>query len=382
MRISKDGLILVITVLALGVGIYFIAVRSYTRPDSPSSYSIGKQGTKALYMLLDKLGFSVGRQTRSLHSIPRNARVMFLVNPDSVVSEDVEALTKWVRKGNTLVLAVSDTYSVAPSFGVDLRSIEFSSESTVRPLRGAYSVGVRNVLVQPLAYVKGDTDFSPIVRDKKGVVAAEQSLGKGRLIVCTDPLLFANSIIREEDNVVLVTNLVYRNAGKGDLVLFAEYDRILANSDRPKSPLGLPGKLVLAQITFAVVVLLLSAGHRFGGIHPLPEKEQRMRGWEFVRAVAGLYQRAEAREVALASVYRSFRRELILRFGVSPTATPAEAAEAILRSREVDRARLTALMTRCDRVAGGEKISDGEAIALCWTIEECRKELGIARTGD
>jgi hypothetical protein len=143
---------------------------------------------------------------------------------------------------------------------------------------------------------------------------------------------------------------------------------------------GRGGRLALYGILFVVLMVVLSASRRFGAIHPLLEKEDRPRGWEFVRAMAGLYKRAEAREVAVQTVYKSFRRELSSIFGVSPDASPEDASEIILRTRQMDRARLTSLLHRCDDLYSDHKLTDHEAIGLLKLIEECRRELGIART--
>lgn len=379
MKLSRDAWVLIVVLAMLAVGSFYVAVGSYKRPDTPSSYSTGKRGTKALYMLLQDIGFRVGRQTGALDSVPPDASVIFLLDAGRIVQEDAAILAKWVKKGNTLIFAATDWRLVPTEFSADMRESEQFGPVRVRPERGKYSHDVRMVSVDPRTYVDAHGSLSPIVKDRHGTVGAEHSLGNGRIIVFGDPSIFANSRIREEDNVVLVTNLIYRNAAKDDLILFAEYNKIVRHSERSKPIFGTAGKLALAQIGFAIVVLLFSVGRRFGAIHPLSESERRPRGWEFVRAIAALYSRAEAREVALGSIYRSFRMELMLKFGAPDDATPEQAADAVIRSREIDRARLVALLARCEQVTHAEKITDGEAIALAGAIEECRRELGIAR---
>jgi hypothetical protein len=381
MKVSRDAWILIAVLMLFGFVVYYVAVGSAPGTDTPSSYATGKRGTKAFYLLLGELGFRVGRHSRPLSNIPPDAHVLFLVDPPYVADRDVRPLARWVKKGNALVLAVSSLEAVPSELGVRVVPRGFPTAASVRPERGRYSTGVKRVRVGASLSVRWSRRNSVIIKDDEGIVAAEHPLGKGHVIVFGDPRFLSNSMIGEEDNSVLLTNLVYEHAPQDSRVLFAEYDEILARREGSAPPvLGRGGKLALAQVLFAALFILISAGRRFGAIHPLPERVGQRRGWEFVRAMAGLYRRAEAREAALTAIHRSFRRELALRFGVADSATPGQAAETILRARQADRARLTALLSRCDQIAAGSKTSDAEIVALSRTIEECRRELGIARS--
>ena len=377
MRRSRDAWVLVAILVAFGVGVYYNTVRSAPTADTPSSNSTGKRGTKAYYMLLVELGFRVARHCGPLDAVPKDACVAILVDPEDLSQPDAKALARWVKSGGTLVLAASRFLQGFSELGLSAYPRAVPEVALIRPERLGCSAGVRRVRIEAQMTVLRTPPLTrPIVSDDEGMVVAEHQLGKGRVVFFTDPLMLANSMIREEDNVVLLTNLVYERAGKNGLTLFIERGRTAFRRGGPPPALGPAGKLALAQLAFTSLLVLISAGRRFGAVHPLPERFERRRGWEFVRAAAGLYRRAEAREVALAAIYQSFRRELAARFGISPSAAPAEAAEAVLRARQVDRARLTALLARCDRVASGQKTSDGEMIALVRSIEEFREELG------
>jgi hypothetical protein len=195
-------------------------------------------------------------------------------------------------------------------------------------------------------------------------------------------MLLANGGIGMEDNIVLATNLVYGNIGRDDHVIFSEHNPSLYKQQNDPPILSTAGKLVVAQLAFVILLVLISAGRRFGTVHPLPEQSERRRGWELVKAMAGLYRKAEARHVALTAVYQAFRREMFSKFGVDFTAKPNDAADSILRAKQVDKARLMSLLARCDQIQNGEKPSDNEAIMLTRSIEEFRRELGIARSTD
>lgn len=380
MKASRDSRTLIIIVLIFVVAFYLLSRQTMNRTDSYSSYSSGKHGTKALYTLLEEMHYKVGRYTGSVNAIPKNAKVVFIVEP-VLDDEDGKALAEWVKQGNTLVLAASMPWSLSQDFDISASSNPFvTGDEPVTPLNSRYSDGVKKVYVDARLDIKPDSKTESIVMTEDGLAVAEQPLGKGRLILIGDPMLLSNSEIREQDNVVLVTNMVDTNAAPGDKVLFIEYGEIIASRGiSAMGVIGRGGRLAVFEILLVVLLVVISASRRFGAIHPLAEKEERPRGWEFVRAMAGLYRRAEAREVAVGSVYKSFRRDLSAVFGVSPDASPEDASETVLRTRQMDRARLTSLLHKCNELSK-QKLTDHEAIGLLKTIEECRRELGIART--
>ena len=388
MKGSRDLWFLIVVLAIGGMIVYFTASRQNLKTDSPSSHSTGKNGLKAAYLGLESLGFTVSRQTGQLWMPPKDARVMISGEPQMAIPEwYIVPLARWVRRGNTLILADSRTLSqIAMEFGFapDLSNRPPILPKSVAPVRGDYSSGVRSVQTYPTSFIGADSDAEPVVRLDQGIVISSRRFGRGRVIFVSDPGMFANSGIGTEDNFVLFSNLVYENAGKGDRVLFLEWDKIMADEIENESPLlARSGALALGELLVVVLVLLVSASRRFGTAHPLPETVERRKGAEFVVAMAGLYRRAQAREAALTSVYESFRRELVVKFGVSPEAGPVEAADTVLRARQIDREKLIALLERCDGAAHGrEKLADGDVVALTRTIEEFRRELGIARSTD
>jgi hypothetical protein len=204
-------------------------------------------------------------------------------------------------------------------------------------------------------YIEPVKGMSVILKDAGQIVAAEYPLGNGRVIFTGDPMIFSNSSIRKEDNVVLATNLIYENAGRNDTVLFSEYKSDPMNDDTPPV-LGTGGKLALLEVAFVVLLIIISSAKRFGQIHPLKESVEKRKGWELIRAVAGLYQRANAREHALVTIYGSFRRELVIKYGVSPHATPNDVIETVTRFAQVDKSKLESTIKRCERVAGGHTV--------------------------
>lgn len=348
----------------------------------PSSYSTKPKGLKALYLLLHEgKNLRVVRYSGSFDSIPTKARVLFVTDPASIDHSDIKALVKWVKKGNTLILSISSPEIIAGELGVcpDI-SKHKRRDTLVRPEHTKYSTGVKFLQLDEQLLLCEESGTIPLIKDQSAILAAERSIGHGRVIVLGDPALISNSGLRKADNVVFATNLVYANTSDHDLVVFLEPDNAGATGDkRPPEVLDLGGKLSFSLLGLVILMVLISAGTRFGEIHPLIDKSEKKRAWELVGAMAGLYMRAEAREAALVFVFRAFMRELVTRYGVPPSASPEEAAETVLRARDVDRARLLSLIQRCKDIECGRKADDLEVLKLAKSIEQLRRELGIAR---
>lgn len=380
MRLSRDAWTLILIIAILGLFSYWATLKNAGKIDSPSSYSTSRRGAKAFYLLLEDLNFKVGRQKSSFDRIPDDARVLLMMDPDYLSKHDGNALKQWVKKGNTLIVSLSKPLQRMNLLGVNVDRCYGSQNTAVRPRRGRYSSGVRIVFVDDIATsIQPKNGMSVILKDGGSIIAAETPLGNGRVIFVGDPLIFANANIKRRDNVVLVTNLIYGNAGRNDRVLFSEYISDPSSASLPPM-LGIGGKLALFNLLLVALLVMISAGRRFGQIHPLADTKEKRRGWELIRAMAGLYQRAHARQHALATIYSSFRRELVIKFGVAQHATPNDVVETVLRFAPADKSKLESVIKRCERVIGGYEVSDGEAISLTGSIEELRRELGIARS--
>lgn len=380
MRINRDAWILIFIIIAMGISTYWVSSKAAYNIDSPSSYSTSPRGTKALYLLLEGLNFKVGRHNKPFDQIPENAKVMFLIDPQVLPKKEKNDLKRWVSKGNTLIISISNkgVRNGVEDFRLSLYNYYSSAPTLVKPRPGRYSTGVKHINVYDYTYPRPVKGMDVILKDKGHIIATEIPVGKGHIIFVGDPMIFSNERMKMADNVVLVTNFVYENVGRNDRVLFSEYTPRAI--DQPPPMLGVGGKLAMVNLAFVVLLVLISSGRRFGQVHPLPESTERRRGWELIKAMAGLYQRAQAKEYALATIYNSFRRELVVKFGVLPYATPTAVVETVARFVKVDKSKLESVIKGCERVAGGYSISEGEAMVLIGSIEELRRELGIVRS--
>ena len=87
-RRTDAGLVIVLFLVAF-VGMYHLAGHERTEENKVSTtYNADCYGVKAFYTLLgERLGFRVGRLTESYARIPRQARVLVVVQPLSAFSQ-------------------------------------------------------------------------------------------------------------------------------------------------------------------------------------------------------------------------------------------------------------------------------------------------------
>jgi hypothetical protein len=169
---------------------------------------------------------------------------------------------------------------------------------------GPYTRGVRTfhsqghaglVLAQPEAVVH--------LRSEWGGLLAVLEQGKGRLIVLADPDLFSNESLREADHSRLALNLLLTHLGDG-IVLVDEYHHGYGRATSVFDHLIRSRAIYPALQGFLLLLILWTAkGRRFGPPRPLVRDEHRS-SLEYVRAMAQIFQRAQARGFALEAVSR------------------------------------------------------------------------------
>ncbi len=374
------SILTLVAVIALSILAALVATHINHKEDLV--HSPKKNGFKALYLILNELGFKTERHTGSLKSLPKDARVVLLIRPPNLIEQDQKALRAWIEKGNTAIVAGS--YGFTSFNYLDITREPYArKEYTAVPIKpgGPYTEGVREIYVSvPTFGAFAGQEISRIAEDHNDkTLVGEIKLGKGRVIAFIESNLFQNCDIDKKDNVVLITNVVCANAHGGRVVFCEDLPKASPRETSNRLPFTTTGWIVLSQILFAVLLVLISAGKRFGAIHPLIETTKRRRSWELVRAMAELLRRAEAKEAAFISIYRDFRRELTYAFGVAPDADPETAVNVISAAYNTRKAQLSALLVRGEEIVQGGKSSESEVLKLIDSIEKLRRELEIAR---
>jgi len=389
MKQSTSGILLVGGLFGLLVLINFLffvdspATDETEETGNRSSYQPTPYGTLAYYTLLEESGFKVTRlqvpYTR-LKERPDVGALVIIAPPQrrNPTADEFESLTRWVEGGGVAViidrvikLKFNET-AADTQWGVPMAEIH-ALQPTV------FTRGVNRVqLSQQATSVKvNGPAVVAHVGNEKAVVLADASIGKGRIVLLTDPYVVANNGISQADNVVLAMNLF--DGWSGGTIAFDEFHHGFGASQGGGLMAyfrGTPAPWMMAQAGLIALVAVYSYGRRFGRPVPL-RQERRTTNLEFVSGMANITRLARARDVAMQNIYLEFRKRLC-RYSSTPskTETPRLAA-AVARRAGLDERELGRLLMQCEQVMRGRTASDGDLLDLVTKIREIEAQLKL-----
>ena len=418
------GCLLAATLIALSATRLLIQ-RPSQNPDRPnrSSYHAGPDGSQAFYQWLGVSGYQARRWRDSYQILEEEMGPGLLIviglSPSGEVplrKEEVRSLHDWLRQGGRLLLL--SEHPAIPFDGVPLEVI--SPDSSLRPLVGREGIQVtpsqptrltwairqlvtspdatRLVLTRPRLQTslqpgqfptkksgekgyqgrEGAIPFleAPVihVEDGAGALLADFQAGDGRVILLTDSSLFSNQGLPKGDHLRLAQHLIEEltRAPEGSdskrplPILFDEYhhgyrserNNLLAYFQ------GTPTIWILLQGLLLGTALVFVAGRRFA--RPLPRRtSDRHSPLEFLSSIARLRQAAEARDLAIESIYPRFRQSLCRRLHCT-VQTPNEELISRLTVHHVPIPPriLQLLILEAELVLNGQPIDDRRLLRL------------------
>lgn len=280
-------------------------------PGHSTTYSASSGGYKALYLWLRDLGVPIRRWSKSLRDLPKEASSILIADPEvGPESGELNALDRWVKSGGTLILVVRPPNVFLENFGLRAEGAKSrDNERDVLSQPGPYTGGVRTILSKwHPDLITNQPEWVFHLRDRWGGLLAVKNHGKGRVIALSDPILFTNGALREGDHAALGLNLLLTHRGKGS-ILVDEYHH---GYGRATSVMGhLSQSRAFAPLLQGVVLLLIlwaGIGRRFGPPRSLI-REDTQSSMAYFKAIGQLFQRAEARNLALETTVRWSRDE-------------------------------------------------------------------------
>ena len=208
-----------------------------------------------------------------------------------------------------------------------------------------------------------------------GALLVDYPVGRGRIIVLSDPYIFSNGGISLRDNLQLAINML---SSGGGLIAFDEYHHGKAvNQNAFVSYFaGTPVIPILGQVTLLILVLLWTRGRRFGRPLPLAQVDRRS-SLEFVASMAELQQRARAFDLALENIYARTRRVLARYAGTDYSTSRSQIASLVAARSSVDAHQLEVLMRQCEDAINGEPISERQTLLLAKRLRDIEGQLGM-----
>lgn len=341
-----------IPLVAMVVAVFvLILLRGNTTASSPNhvSTSDAPDGTSALRSFADALGHQSG-SIEGDFSLPSSPGLLFVFSPGPFSNDDVLALDSWLRSGGVVVYAAEDgDLLVNQRLGLKW-SQDTASSGTLRagaPILGGVKAVSGGDSARTLASTASQT---PLLRNRaNGVVALQQVVGEGQLVVLADPLVLCNGYLARADNGRLAADLIAMTPANGR-VWFDEFHHGAAVNNSPlTSWTTTPWGIALVAAVVILFIGLLLRGRAFGPPIPLKARTERSSA-EYAMAVGSLLHRTGARRLTVETLLSAARRAVAERVGLGSdvpkdqlTATiaqraPQEAAELSRAERELDQA--------------------------------------------
>jgi hypothetical protein len=347
-----------------------------------SSYRSTPYGTMAFYTLLAESHYKVSRFEKPFTELKDHAPgTLVVIAPPDTHSPDrneFEAVNKWVEAGGLLII-IDRQIDVTVS-DVAIRTEYPQWKSAVHTLQPTpYTRGVEHIALSDYASrVKVESRAATYhIGDDQAAVVADAKVGKGRVILVTDPYIVANNGISQADNVILALNLLTERPS-GDIA-FDEYHHGYGASTTSEGLLsyfrGTPVPWMMAQVALVALLVVYTRGRRFG--RPLPlKRERRTTNLEFVSSMANITRLARATDLAMENIYAEFRQRLCRFGGVPSRLSNEKLAAAAARRSALDERELAELLVRCEGVSQGEHVSESELLRLVSRIREIESRLG------
>jgi hypothetical protein len=365
--------------LALALSIFVVSTDAGSG-GLPSSYSAGNDGTKAAFLLLEKMGYSPKRWTenpRGLANLPPNA-TLILAEPIPAEESDVEAVRQFLRKGGRVVATGAGFARFVSKHTTQVGRPHFQWKSYRPHEPSDLTRGIDEIVLAPQLRFGSEGAESPFLDGDENPVT-RFSYGAGEVIWWSTTEPMSNSGIREKDNAQLLMNSVGA-AGRGP-VLWDEYFH-QGGKTVVDSVLESPLRWGLLQAALIGVLVCFTYSRQFGPVR-LSVATPRLAPMEFVETLAALYQKAGAAHIAVEIVYEQFRGALQRRFSVRASAGAAQVVATIVDHLPQESSEdVTALIRKIEAAMGNPSLRVAEATLLIGAMHRLSKLLKLRAGGE
>lgn len=385
---------------------------------APSTFNASPAGTKALFVTLQKLGYTVqGWQHPWTKLAPENGVLIHTdVGLDELMDRRVQQppfraeyaqLSRWVARGNTVIVYTSadaiwqfslealsnetetaesgepqtaKTTDKEPRGRTGSPSLDWITKRTPdilvpTPLPGPYTRGVHEVAIADARGLKSpEIAVVPLIEGPdKALYAVWIQHGKGRVVLFSTPSFIDNEHCGRQDNLALVLNILSRLPA-GGTILFDEYHHGYSQEFAMGDFLSLPMvKAAALQLALVIGLLIYSSARRFGEPVPLV-RDTRRSVMEYTVSLGDLYARAATQLDALDYLYGHLRRTLADRYGLRPDASAMEIGAALGTAQETGRA-WEQLAAECERRLKSRQLTRRQFALLARQIQQLRSQL-------
>lgn len=336
----------------------------------PNSYSVGQQGFKAIYLLLNKIGYKISRWTKSTEELSTETDAGYIVLiPYShlIIEGDAQKFTKWAEKGNKILLGCNYENELMANLQMDLK---IGGAMEVPNPRGTLSDDIKKLEgLNPVRLNIDKSKHKVLLEDDYGVICASTTYNQGEIIALSCPEIFSNENINRADNCILATNIL-KYMGKDKILMDETYHGFAGGKNGKKGFALSPAmKFVLIQIALSLLIFYLVMMKRFGKPRRISEETIRT-STEYIHSLAGLFRKAGTVDFIMENCIRGFKRRVAGTCRLSPEAPDEKFIEAIGYISHDDELSADSALKRCRKIMSEKNVTDTTIIGLYREMEK------------
>ncbi len=294
-------------VLTLALALHLVGAGAQEARAASSTFSGYRGGAKAVYLLLDDLGY---RTSRVFHfkEVDKEVDVLVQIGPE-LSSVPVDDVLAWVRKGHQLVLALP----LAELGGV-CADVRYGSLTLKRHKPKDLTKTTKHPdlkLRKSECALKVPQGGKALAGTSGAALAAHLPLGQGEVLLLAHEDLLINANLNKDDLAVVLRRWLSDNAPARGKVAFYEQRGEGAGVGTIVSMMrraGL-GPFLLHGLIW-LLLLYWALAPRFGDPRPV-ERSTRREFSQHARALGHLYQRRKASAQALKHQYERFLNKVL-----------------------------------------------------------------------
>ncbi len=338
--------------------------------DTYSTHDSDRGGYLAVRRLLEREGVRVVESNRHPRFLVADRLVLSGIGTYAKV--DVDELRDFVAKrGKTLVVIGSSS-----AYARKTLKLPVTREITVRNTYGAvpiiaspYTRGVDQIVGEDTTRIvyRAFPAVVPIVADASGAVLASYALGRGRIVVLSDPTIFTNRLLERADNARFAVNVL--GAGPDTTVAFDEFVHGYGRAESAWLVLPEPLRVAILIAIGACLVALVGSAIRFVPAAAVPIASD-PNSAAYLASLAILLRRGRAATRALADLIDATFASVARAFGL-PTHTDPNTLAVLAQGRTGAPERIRELAAL--RARSG--VDDSQLLHAAQLCAELRKEL-------
>jgi hypothetical protein len=264
---------------------------------SGSTYSPGPNGTKALYLLLEREGLTAQRWRQPGYAGLKTDQTLWILTGETIGAFELRYLLSFVQRGGTLVVRPKAAAALLEAAGLDapeavLVGSTFLTDDGSEIEPGEHTEVLRGGVAPAETFVESD-EGDPLV--------AAWPIGQGRVVAFGAPDLVENEYIGRRQNGVFLVH-VARELGKAHA--FDELKTGFGHEGVVSLLATLPYRAAIAQLGLTLVVALAWLGVRRRPVEPLRPAPRRSTR-DHVDAVGHLWARSGDARLPLAALARA-----------------------------------------------------------------------------